>query len=100
VNKSERTALELALESETPYQGLRGIKPDPNLLLYLPAAIARGGEIAPLSLRDNVLRLACATPDIDLAALRTRFPRLALELCISPAQEIRDVLVGMKERSR
>lgn len=100
MTKSERGALELALQSGLPYQGLRGSKPDPNLLLYLPAALARSGDVVPLSLNDSVLELACATPDPDLAALRTRFPRLAIELCVSPVSDIRDVLAGMRERAR
>ena len=100
MTKSERAALELALENDVPYQGLRGLKPDPNLLLYVPAALARSGEITPLSLNDNVLELACARPNPDLTALRARFPRLALEVCVSPASEIRDVLAGMRERTR
>ena len=100
MTRSEQSALELALESDLPYQGLRGAKPDPNLLLYLPAALARGSEVVPLSLRDNVLELACARPDPDLDALRARFPRLALELCVSPAEDVRDVLAGMRERAR
>jgi hypothetical protein len=100
VNLSERTALELALESDLPYQGLRDAKPDPNLLLYLPAALARAEEVVPLSLKDNVLELACARPDPDLDALRARFPRLALDLCVSSDEEIRHVLTGMRGRAR
>ena len=100
MNASERAALEWALESDLPYQGLRDARPDPNLLLYLPAAVARGSEVVPLSLKDNVLELACARPDPDLDALRARFPRLALDLCISPDDEIRHVLTGMRERAR
>ena len=100
MTESERAALELALERDLPYQGLSGLRPDPNLLLYLPAALARSAEIVPLSLKDNVLQLACAQPDPDLDALRVRFPRLALELCVSSAADIRDVLAGMGERTR
>ena len=72
MTRSERVALELALGSDLPYQGLRGSKPDANLLLYLPAAVSRSSEIVPLSLKDNVLQLACAQPDPDLDALRVR----------------------------
>lgn len=99
MTSSERAALQIAQDSDLPYQGLRDLRPDPNLLLYLPAALARMGEVAPLSLKDNVLQLACATPAPDLAALRDRFPRLALDLCVSPAQDIRDLLAGMRERT-
>jgi hypothetical protein len=96
---SERSALQVAQESDLPYQGLRGLRPDPNLLLYLPAALARTGAVAPLGLKDNVLQLACTTPNPDLGALRDRFPRLALDLCVSPAEDIRDLLAGMRERT-
>ena len=99
MTRSEQAALELALESGVPYQGLRGSKPDPNLLLYMPAALARGAEIVPLSLQDNVLQLASISPHPDLAAMGARFPRLALDVCVSPADEIRDVLAGMRERT-
>lgn len=100
MTRSERAALELAVESDKPYLGLRGINPDPNLLLYLPAALARGGQVAPLGLNDNVLQLASTTPDPDLATLRARFPRLVVDLCVSAAGDIRDVLASMRERAR
>lgn len=99
MTESERTALTLALERELPYEGLRGIKPDPNLRLYLPAAVARTTDIVPLALEENILRVACATPEADLEPISTRFPRLALEVCISPADEIRTVLARMGEAS-
>lgn len=100
MTESERAALELALDSGRPYLGLRGVRPDPNLLLYLPAALARGGEVVPLSLHDNVLQLACVKPDPDLAPLRARLPRLKLDLCISPADDIRAVIACMGECAR
>ena len=97
---SERQALTLALDSGLPYVGLRDLAPDPNLLLYLPAAVARAGSVVPLSLEENVLSLACATPDADLSPIRTRFPRLALEPCISPGDDIRVVLAAMSGVTR
>lgn len=99
MTRSEQAALELALESGLPYQGLRGLHPDPNLLLYMPAALARTAEIVPLSLQDNVLKLASVSPHPDLAALGARFPRLSLDVCVSPSDDIRDVLAGMRERT-
>lgn len=99
MNDSELTALTLALESGLPYVGLRGLNPDPNLLLYLPAALARTADIVPLSLEENMLRLACASPDADLAPVRSRFPRLALEVCLSGADEIRTLRATMGEVS-
>jgi hypothetical protein len=97
VTESEREALALALDSELPYQGLRGLAPSPNLLLYLPAALARTAELVPLSLEDNVLRLACTRPDVDVSPIRARFPRLALELAISTPEDVGQMLASMRE---
>jgi hypothetical protein len=97
VTESERIGLALALESGLPYVGLRGLNPDPNLLLYLPAALSRTADLVPLSLEENMLRLACASPDADLEPIRSRFPRLALEVCLSGVEEIRAVRATMSE---
>ncbi len=99
MNDSERTGLTAALESGLPYVGLRGLTPDPNLLLYLPAVLARTADIVPLSLEENMLRLACTSPEADLGPIRSRFPRLALELCLSGADEIRTLRATMSEVS-
>lgn len=95
---SERRALTAALERGLPYVGLRDLDPDPNLLLYLPAAMAAAGDVVPLSREDNVLELACAHADTDLSPIRSRFPRLRLEISISPAEDVRTVLGAMSER--
>jgi hypothetical protein len=97
VTESERIALTMALDSGLPYIGLSDVTPDPGLLVYLPAAVARTAELVPLSLEDNMLRLACASPDVDLEAIRSRFPRLALEVSLSSVDEIRSVRAAMSE---
>lgn len=97
---SERSALAVALERGLPYVGLRDLEPDPNLLLYLPAAMARAQEVVPLRREENVLELACARADADLSPIRTRFPRLRLEVCISPIDDVRTVLGTMHEKFR
>jgi type II secretion system (T2SS) protein E len=97
MTESERIALTLALDSGLPYVGLRGVSPDPSLLVYLPAALVRTAEIVPLRLQDNMLQVACASPDIDLEEIRSRFPRLALEVSLSGAQEIQNVRAAMGE---
>ena len=84
-----------SLESGLPYVGLRDMTPDPNLLLYVPAAVARTTEVVPLSLEENVLRLACSEPDADLEPIRSRFPRLALDVCLSGEEEIRQLRTSM-----
>jgi hypothetical protein len=100
VTTSERVALTVALERGLPYVGLRDLEPDPNLLLYLPAATAGAGDVVPLSREENVLELACAHPEPDLSPIRSRFPRLRLEVCISTAEEVRTVLGAMSETFR
>ena len=95
MRESELSALSLSMQSGVPYMGLRDLDPDPRLLLYVPAPIARAASVVPVSLRDNRLQLACAAPDPDLSAIGTRFPRLDLELCVVPADEIRELLGRM-----
>ncbi|HEV3127735.1 MAG TPA: hypothetical protein VGY32_02060 [Solirubrobacteraceae bacterium] len=95
---TEIHALSLAMQSGVPYVGLRDVAPDPNLMLYVPASVARAAEVVPLSLDENRLQLACATLEGDLTPIQARFPRLELELCISPADEIRDLLARMRGR--
>ena len=95
VREAEINALSLAMQSGYPYVGLRDVAPDPNLMLYVPASVARAAEAVPLALDENRLRLACANLDGDLSAIQTRFPRLELDVCVSPADEIRDLLSRM-----
>jgi hypothetical protein len=99
VKDSERNALVVSLQTGLPYAGLRSLEVDPSLMLYVPAALARREEVVPLSLKDNVLSLACAHPDTDVSPITERFPRLQIELCISPPEEIGAVLDGLTERS-
>jgi hypothetical protein len=77
--------------------GLRDLSPDPNLLLYLPAALARTGEVVPLSREENLLELACAHAEVDLSPIRSRFPRLRLEVFVSPADDVRALLSSMSQ---
>jgi hypothetical protein len=98
VTASERAALTVAVERGLPYVGLRDLDPDPNLLLYLPSAMTRAGDVVPLSREENVLELACANADTDLSPIRSRFPRLRLEVSISPADDVRTVLGAMSEK--
>jgi hypothetical protein len=100
VTASERAALAVALEHGLPYVGLRDLEPDPTLLLYLPQAMAATGALVPLSREDNVLELACANPDTDLSPIRSRFPRLRLDVCIAAPDDVRTVLGAMSEKFR
>lgn len=97
MTESERIGVTLALESGLPYIGLRGVSPDPSLLVYLPAALVRTADVVPLKLEDNMLQLACASPEVDLEEIRSRFPRMALEVTLSGVDEIRNVRAAMSE---
>ncbi|HEY6962726.1 MAG TPA: hypothetical protein VI408_12620 [Gaiellaceae bacterium] len=83
-----RLALSLAWRSGRPYQGLRGLVPDPRLFLYLPLSIANRERCVPLALRHESLRVASAFLDPDLGYLDGRFPNLRVELVVSPRREI------------
>jgi hypothetical protein len=100
VTAAERAALALALERGLPYAGLRDLDPDPNLLLYLPAEMATTGQVVPVSRQDNVLELACSDPDADLSPIRSSYPRLRLEVCVSAPDDVRTLLSAMSERFR
>jgi hypothetical protein len=98
MRQDEINALSVAMQSGLPYVGLRDLAPDPNLMLYVPASVARAAEVVPLALDENRLRLACANLDGDLTPIQARFPRLELDLVISPGDEIRDLLARMTGR--
>lgn len=85
-------ALALAMRSGRRYQGLRGVRVDERLFLYLPYLVARRERVVPLVLVGDTLLVAAAYPDPDLSYLRENFPRLDLELAISPRDEILDAL--------
>jgi hypothetical protein len=85
-------ALQLAVRSRLPYEGLRGFIPDPKLFLYVPVATAVAQRVCPLVLVDDSLKLASAYLDPDLLAVRTRFPNLDLSLVIAPRNELLEAL--------
>jgi len=81
-------ALELALRGRREYTGLRGIRPDPNLFMYLPLQLALVQRCCPLTLEDGVLRVASAWLDPDLSSVQERFPQLQIELLVAPRSEV------------
>ena len=85
-------ALELAMRSGLPYTGLRGFVPDPQLFLYVPLATAVAERVCPLTLVGDSLKLATAFLTPDLAAVRSRFPNLDLDLVVAPRTEILEAL--------
>jgi hypothetical protein len=93
-----RLALALALRAGRPFEGLRGVRLDHRLFLYLPLAHARAERICPLLLVGDRLTLASAYPDPDLTPIARRFPNLELDLVISPRDEILAALDRVAQR--
>jgi hypothetical protein len=89
-------ALEVALETNKPFTGLRDFTPDPKLFHYLPATLARTEQIVPLLLIGDALKVACARPDPDLDVINERFPALTVDIVIAPAAEIAAALERMQ----
>lgn len=90
---SAREALDLALRHGLPYTGLRDVEDvDPRLFHYVPLAYATQHRVVPLIVVGDTLKLASATPDPDLSAVRARFPYVALDIVIAPGPEIDRVL--------
>jgi len=81
-------ALALAAASGRDLVGLRGFVPDERLFLYVPVATAVLERVCPLALAGDVLTVASAYLDPDLAAVEARFPNLSLDLVVSPRSEI------------
>ena len=89
---SREFALELAARSGLPYLGLRGFLVDERLLLYVPQLVALAERVCPIVMVGDSLKLASAYLEPDLDSVRSRFPRLDLELVISPRDEILEAL--------
>jgi hypothetical protein len=87
-----RLALALALRAGRPFEGLRGVRLDHRLFLYLPLALAQRERVVPLALADDTLTVAAASLDPDLGYVRERFPSLHVELLVSPRNEILEAL--------
>lgn len=83
-----RLALALAAHAGRRFEGLRGVRLDPRLFLYLPLALAQRERAVPLALADETLTVAAASLDPDLEWVRERFPSLHIELLVSPRNEI------------
>jgi MshEN domain len=95
-SEDRRRALELALETDTPYTGLRDFTPDYKLFHYLPATVARSEQVVPLLLIGDSLKVAAARPDPDLTVIQGRFPALTVDIVIAPAAEIAAALERMQ----
>ncbi len=85
-------ALELAMRSGVPYLGLRGFLVDERLLLYVPLAVATAERVCPVVMIGDSLKVASAFLDPDLGTVRERFPRLELEVVVSPRDEVLEAL--------
>jgi hypothetical protein len=97
VERPERDrALEIALEANRPFTGLRDFTPDPKLFRYLPATLARSQQLVPLLLVGDSLKIASSIPNPDLSLLQRRFPALSVDIVIAPATEIAAALERMQ----
>ena len=83
-----RLALALAVHAGRRFEGLRGVRLDPRLFLYLPLALAQRERAVPLALTGDTLTVTAASLDPDLEWVRERFPSLHIELLVSPRNEI------------
>jgi hypothetical protein len=88
-------ALALAIRAGRRFEGLRGIRLDERLFLYLPLALAQRERAVPLALTDDGLTVAAASLDPDLSWVRERFPSLHLELVVAPRNEILTALASV-----
>ncbi len=90
---SERElALDLALVSGRPFEGMRGFVPDARLFLYIPLATAAAERVCPLVLVGNSLKVASVYLDPDLQLVGARFPSLDIDLVVSPRSELLEAL--------
>jgi hypothetical protein len=87
-----RLALALAFRSGRPFVGLRGVRLDHRLFLYVPLSLAQRERVVPLELTGDSLVVTAATLDPDLSHVEERFPSLELTLRLSPRNEVLDAL--------
>lgn len=85
-------AVEIALRTGLPFRGLRGYRPDPALFTYVPVSTAIELRVCPLRLEGDVLQIASAWADPDLASVSERFPKLEFDIAIAPREEILDAV--------
>jgi hypothetical protein len=83
--------LELALRYGMRYSGLREVEIDPRLLLYVPLEICERETVLPLSISEELLQVATASPDPDLAIVEGRFPDLEIKLVFAPIERITEL---------
>jgi hypothetical protein len=83
--------LELALRHGLRYSGLRDVALDPRLLLYVPLELCERETVLPLHVTEEVLEVATAYPDPDLALVEGHFPALEVKLVLAPVERIADL---------
>jgi hypothetical protein len=83
-------AIALALEHGLPYAGLRDVRNDDALL---PLGVARAARVVALHADGDRVRLAAATPDPDLGAVRDHLAGRAPDVAIAAVSEI-DAILG------
>ena len=80
--------LELALRHGLRYSGLRGVQVDPRLLAYVPLDICERETVLPLSVDEEALEIASASPEPDLQLVAEHVPGVRIELVIAPVEHI------------
>lgn len=86
-------AAALAEQYGLPYVNLDGLTISPELFEMLPATQAYRFGVAPIALNGGRLRVAIADPtDVDLAERLERLSGRRVELVLSPADSIQDLL--------
>lgn len=88
--------LELALRHGLRYSGLREAVLDERMLLYIPLAVCERELVVPLAVAGDVLEVATAYHDPDLELLDERFPDLAVELVLAPAERIAELQAELR----
>jgi hypothetical protein len=83
--------LELALRHGMRYSGLRDLRPDPRLLLYVPLEICEREAVVALCVGEELLEVATAFVDPDLEIVAGRFPDLEIELVFAPIERIAEL---------
>lgn len=88
--------LELALRFDMRFSGLRQVELDARLLLYVPLEICERETVLPLSINEELLQVATASPDPDLETVQGHFPELEIELVFAPIERIGELCDELK----
>jgi hypothetical protein len=88
--------LELALRHGMRFSALRELELDARLLLYVPLEICERETVLPLSINEELLQVATASPDPDLETVQGHFPELEIELVFAPIERLGELCDELK----